>query len=120
MECANRSKAGSICCALKARGLKLAPNLGVGDGALGFWKALEEVFPATRHQRCWVHKIANVLNKVARSVQANMKKDLREVYLAPNRASADVAIDLFAEKYAAKYDKAVECLTKDRETLLAL
>ncbi len=93
---------------------------GDGDGALGFWKALEEVFPATRHQRCWVHKTANVLNKVARSVQANMKKDLREVYLAPNRASAEAAIDVFAEKYAAKYDKAVECLTKDRETLLAL
>jgi transposase-like protein len=66
-----------------------------------------------------VHKTANVLNKVALSVQANMKKDLREVYLAPNRASAEVAIDVFAEKYGAKYDKAVECLTKDRETLLA-
>ena len=67
-----------------------------------------------------MHKTANVLNKVALSVQANMKKDLREVYLAPNRASAEVAIDVFAEKYRAKYDKAVECLTKDRETLLAL
>ena len=63
---------------------------------------------------------ANILNKVALSVQANMKKDLREVYLAPNRASAEVAIDVFAEKYAAKYDKAVECLTKDRNTMLAL
>ena len=66
-----------------------------------------------------MHKTANVLNKVALSVQANMKKDLREVYLAPNRASAEVAIDVFAEKYGAKYDKAVECLTKDREALLA-
>src|SRR6195952_864942 len=100
----------------KGRGLKIAPEIAVGDGALGSWKALDEVFPATRHQRCWVHKTANILNKVALSVQANMKKDLREVYLAPNRASADVAIDVFAEKYAAKYDKAVECLMKDRDT----
>ena len=103
----------------KSRGLTIAPELAVGDGALGFWKALDAVFPATRHQRCWVHKTANVLNKVALSVQGNMKKDLREVYLAPNRASAEVAIDIFAEKYGAKYDKAVECLTKDREALLA-
>jgi transposase-like protein len=103
----------------KARGLKIAPEIAVGDSALGFWKALEEVFPATRHHRCWVHKTANILNKVAVSVQANMKNDLREVYLAPNRASAEVAIDVFAEKYGAKYDKAVECLTKDRDALLA-
>ena len=100
----------------KSRGLKIAPEIAVGDGALGFWKALDEVFPATRHQRCWVHKTAN---KVALSVQANMKKDLREVYLAPNRASAEVAIDVFAEKYGAKYDKAVECLKKDHDALLA-
>jgi transposase-like protein len=104
---------------VKRRGLKIAPEIAVGDGALGFWKAIDEVFPGTRHQRCWVHKTANVLNKVALSVQANMKKDLREVYLSPNRASAEVAIDVFAEKYGAKYDKAVECLTKDRETMLA-
>ena len=103
----------------KSRGLKIAPEIAVGDGALGFWKSLDEIFPATRHQRCWVHKTANVLNKVALSVQANMKKDLREVYLAPNRASAEVAIDIFAEKYRAKHDRAVECLTKDREALLA-
>jgi transposase-like protein len=103
----------------KSRGLKIAPEIAVGDGALGFWRALEEIFPGTRHQRCWVHKTANVLNKVALSMQANMKKDLREVYLAPSRASAEVAIDVFAEKYAAKHGKAVECLTKDREALLA-
>jgi transposase-like protein len=103
----------------KSRGLTIAPELAIGDGALGFWKALDAVFPATRHQRCWVHKTANVLNKVALSVQANMKKDLREVYLASNRASAEVAIDIFAEKYGAKYDKAVDCLTKDRDALLA-
>src|SRR6266566_3522171 len=78
---------------VKQRGLQIAPEIAVGDGALGFWKALDEVFPGTRHQRCWVHKTANVLNKVALSVQANMKTDLREVYLAQNRASAEVAID---------------------------
>jgi putative transposase len=105
---------------VKQRGLTIAPEIAVGDGALGFWKAIDKVFPGTRHQRCWVHKTANVLNKVALSVQANMKKDLREVYLAPSRTSAEVAIDVFAEKYRAKYDKAVECLTKDRETLLAI
>jgi transposase-like protein len=104
---------------VKSRGLKIAPQIAVGDGALGFWKAIDEVFPGTRHQRCWVHKTANVLNKVALSVQANMKKDLREIYLAPSRASAEVAIDVFAEKYGAKHDKAVECVTKDREALLA-
>jgi len=103
----------------KSRGLKIAPELAVGDGALGFWRALDEVFPAARHQRCWVHKTANVLNKVALSVQANMKKDLREIYMAPSRALAEVAIDVFAEKYRAKHDKAVACLTKDREALLA-
>jgi len=104
---------------VKSRGLTIAPEIAVGDGALGFWKALDEVFPGTRHQRCWVHKTANVLNKVTLSVQ-KLKKDLREIYLAPNRASAEVAINVFAEKYGAKYDKAVECLTKDREALLAL
>ena len=105
---------------VKRRGLKITPEIAVGDGALGFWKALDEVFPGTRHQRCWVHKTANVLNKVALSVQANMKKDLREIYLAPSRALAEVAIDVFAEKYQAKHPKAVECLTKDREALCLL
>ena len=104
---------------IKQRGLEIAPDLAVGDGALGFWKAIEQVFPGTRHQRCWVHKIANVLNKVALSVQINMKADLREIYGAPTRAAAEAAIDVFANKYGAKYDKAVACLTKDREALLA-
>src|SRR6187399_3472864 len=104
---------------IKRRGLEITPDLAVGDGALGFWKAIEEVFPGTRHQRCWVHKTANVLNKVALSVQVNMKADLREVYSAPTRAAAEAAIDGFADKYGAKYDKAVACLTKDREALLA-
>jgi transposase-like protein len=104
---------------VKQRGLQIAPEVAVGDGALGFWKALDEVFPGTRHQRCWVHKTVNVLDKVPLSVQANMKKDLREVYWAPNRAAAEAAIDVFAEKYRAKYGRAVECLAKDRDALLA-
>ena len=104
---------------VKQRGLQIAPEIAVGDGALGFWKALDEIFAGTRHQRCWVHKTVNVLDKVPLSVQANMKKDLREVYWAPNRASAEAAIDVFAEKYRAKYSRAVECLVKDRGTLLA-
>ena len=103
---------------VKRRGLTMAPEIAVGDGALGFWKALEEVWPATRHQRCWVHKVANVLNKVPKSVQPSMKTDLREIYSAPERAAAEKAIAVFVEKYGAKYARAVECLTKDRERLL--
>lgn len=104
---------------LKARGLSIAPEIAVGDGAMGFWKALEEIFPGTRHQRCWVHKLANVLNKVPKSVQPNMKTDLREIRDAPDRASAEVAIAVFQEKYGVKYPKAVHCLVKDRDPLLA-
>jgi putative transposase len=104
---------------VKRHGLTIAPELAVGDGALGFWTALDEVFPRTKHQRCWVHKTANVLNKVPKSVQPGMKADLREVYLAPNRASAEQAISVFAEKYAARYAKASECLIKDQTALLA-
>jgi len=104
---------------VKQRGLQIAPEIAVGDGALGFWKALDEICPGTRHQRCWVHKTVNVLDKVPLSVQANMKTDLREVYRAPNRTSAEAAIEVFAEKYRAKYGRAVECLTKDRDALLA-
>jgi putative transposase len=104
---------------VKRRGLAIAPEIAVGDGALGFWKALDEVWPGTRHQRCWVHKTANVLNKAPKSVQPAMKADLREIHSAPDRAAAAKAITVFAEKYGAKYTKAVECLAKDRETLLA-
>jgi putative transposase len=103
---------------LKARGLTIAPELATGDGALGFWKALEEVSPTTRHQRCTVHKTVNVLDKLPRSVQPAAKADLREVWTAPDRATAEAAIATFAEKYGAKYEKAVACLTKDREALL--
>jgi putative transposase len=104
---------------LKARGLAIAPELGVGDGALGFWKALEEVFPSTRRQRCWVHKAANILNKLPKSLQANARQDLREIWLAPDRVTAERAIATFEAKYAPKYDRAVACLVKDREALLA-
>jgi putative transposase len=103
---------------LKARGLAIAPELATGDGALGFWKALEAVFPSTRHQRCWVHKASNVLNKLPKSVQPAVKQDLREIWQAPDRATAEAAIATFAEKYAAKYEKAVTCLLKDRDALL--
>ena len=104
---------------VKRRGLAIAPEIAVGDGALGFWKVLDEVWPGTRHQRCWVHKVTNVLNKVPKSVQPSMKADLREICSAPDRAAAEKAITVLAEKYGAKYANAVECLTKDHETLLA-
>ena len=103
---------------LKARGLTIAPELATGDGALGFWKALDAVSPTTRHQRCTVHKTANVLDKMPKSVQPTAKADLREVWNAPDRATAETAIETFAEKYGAKYEKAVTCLTKDRDALL--
>ena len=104
---------------IKARGLKVAPQVAVGDGAMGFWKALDEVFPGTRRQRCWVHKAANLLNKFPKSMQPTVKADLREIWQADTRAAADAAMNIFAEKYGAKYEKAVTCLTKDRDALLA-
>ena len=104
---------------VKRRGLAIAPEIAVGDGALGFWKALDEVLPTTRHQRCWLHKAANLLNKVPKSVQGVMKADIREISAAPTRAAAEAAIAVFVEKYGAKYPKAAECLTRDRDALLA-
>jgi putative transposase len=103
---------------LKAHGLAIAPELATGDGALGFWKALEEVWPTTRHQRCTVHKTANVLDKLPKSVQPTAKADLREVWMAPDRATAEAAVATFAAKYGAKYAKAATCLLKDRNALL--
>ncbi|RDC67759.1 IS256 family transposase [Rhodovulum sp. 12E13] len=104
---------------IKTRGLKVPPEIAVGDGAMGFWKALDEVFPSTRHQRCWVHKTANVLNKFPTSMHPSVKADLRDIWQAETRAAAEAAMDTFAEKYGTKYAKAVTCLTKDREALLA-
>jgi putative transposase len=104
---------------IKARGLAVPPEIAVGDGSLGFWKALDETFPATRHQRGWVHKTANVLNKVPKSIQPAVKSDLRDIWQAETRAAAKFAMDVFAEKYGAKYEKAVTCLTKNRDALQA-
>jgi transposase-like protein len=103
---------------LKARGLTIASELATGDGALGFWKALDEVSPTTRHQCCTVHKTANVLDKLPKSVQPTAKSDLREIWKAPDRATAEAAIATFADKYGAKYEKAVTCLVKDHDALL--
>jgi putative transposase len=100
-------------------GLGLDPELATGDGALGFWQALHEVWPRTRQQRCWVHKTANVLNALPRSVQGKAKQDLHAIYEAENRKKAEKALDRFIGKYGAKYDKAAVCLAKDREALLA-
>ena len=103
---------------LKSRGLSVPPELAIGDGALGFWKALEEEFGATRQQRCWVHKIMNILNKLPKSVQSKAKADLTEIWNAESRAEAEKAFNRFLAKYRAKYDKAADCLAKDREALL--
>jgi putative transposase len=104
---------------LQQRGLTQAPLLATGDGALGFWAALRKVFPQTREQRCWVHKTANVLNKMPRSVQPRAKGDLHEIWMAETCAQAEKAFDAFLSKYQAKYEDACECLRKDREVLLS-
>ena len=104
---------------LKRRGLATAPELAVADGALGFWKALGEVWPTTREQRCWVHKTANVLNRMPKKLHAKAKRALQEIWMAETKKEAVTAFDAFAETYNTKYDKAVDCLTKDRDTLLA-
>jgi putative transposase len=104
---------------LKKRGLALAPKLAVGDGALGFWAALRKVFGETREQRCWLHKTANVLNNMPKSVQPRAKGDIHEIWMAETRADAVKAFDTFLEKYQAKYPAACECLAKDRDVLLA-
>ena len=97
----------------------MAPELAIADGALGFWAALSEVFGQTRAQRCWVHKTANVLNKMPKSIQPKAKKDhLQNIWMAGSREDAEEAFDTFMTKYAAKYDKAAACLKKDREALL--
>lgn len=103
---------------LKARGMN-TPALGIGDGALGFWAALEEIYPDTRHQRCWLHKTVNVLNSVPKSVQPKIKQALHEIWQAENREQAGQAFDLLINTYEAKYPKATLCLQKDRDELLA-
>lgn len=103
---------------LKRQGLKQDPKLAIGDGALGFWAALREVFATTREQRCWVHKTMNVLNAMPKSVQPKAKGHLHDIWQAETRKDADAAFGFFVETYGAKYDKAVAKLTRDREALL--
>ncbi len=103
---------------LKHRGLKVAPELAIGDGALGFWKALTKVYHNTRWQRCWVHKTANVLNKLPKSLQAKAKEKLHQIWMAPDKAEAQNHFDDFISIYEDKYPKAAKCLQKDREVLL--
>jgi putative transposase len=103
---------------LKQRGLIIDPQLAIGDGGLGFWKALPQVFGTTRAQRCWKHKTANVLNYLPKALQAKAKAHLNEIVMAESRAAADQAFDRFLLSYEAKYPKATECLAKDREVLL--
>jgi putative transposase len=102
----------------KARGLEVEPNLAIGDGALGFWKAIRQVWDTTREQRCWVHKMANVLDKLPKGVQPKAKAALHAIWQAETKAEAERAFDLFVATYEAKYPKAVECLVKDRGVLL--
>jgi putative transposase len=104
---------------LKRRGLSSGPQLAVGDGALGFWKALDEVWPTTRAQRCWVHKTANVLNKLPNSLHAKAKRALHDIWMAETRKDAEAALDVFIDTYSRKYEKAAECVAKDRDALLA-
>jgi putative transposase len=103
---------------LKARGLTKDPKVAIGDGALGFWKALPQVFGTTRAQRCWVHKTANVLNCLPKGLQAKGKEALHQIWMAESRVDADQAFDQFLSTYEAKYPKASECLAKDRDPLL--
>lgn len=104
---------------LKSRHLDVSPKLAVGDGALGFWKALTKAFPETRHQRCWVHKTANVLDKLPRAMQPKVKSAMHEIYLAETREAARKAFDSALRRFQDKYPKAMDCLEKDREELLA-
>ena len=103
---------------VKARSLKVDPKLAIGDGALGFWKALPQIYPTTREQRCWVHKTANVLDKLPKRLQPEAKEKIHEIWMASTRADAEKAFDLFLKTYEAKYPKATQCLAKDREKLL--
>jgi len=104
---------------VKARGLDIEPKLAIGDGALGFRKAVRRVWPNTREQRCWVHKTANVLDKLPKRLREQAKQKLHDIRMADTKQHANEAFDLFVKTYEAKYPKAVECLVKDREVLLS-
>jgi putative transposase len=103
---------------LKRRGLQQDPKLAIGDGALGFWTALREVFATTKEQRCWVHKTMNVLNAMPKSLQSKAKAHLHDIWQAETRTEAEAAFDFFVETYGVKWDRAVAKLVKDREALL--
>ncbi|MFZ9073744.1 MAG: IS256 family transposase [Paracoccaceae bacterium] len=103
---------------IKRRGLQTSPELAIGDGSLGFWKALSKVYDTTRWQRCWVHKTANILNKLPKSLQAKAKQRLHQIWMADNKAEAEKNFDAFIQTYEAKYPKATDCLRKDRDVLL--
>jgi transposase-like protein len=104
---------------LKTRGLQTAPELAIGDGSLGFWKALSRTYDTTRWQRCWVHKTANILNKLPKSIQKKAKDKLHQIWMADNKDEAERNFDAFIQTYSAKYPKAVNCLEKDRDSLLS-
>ena len=104
---------------LRRRGVTAAPLLATGDGNLGFWAALAKVYPQTRHQRCWVHKTSNVLNRLPKSLHATAKRYIQEIWMAESRQQAEKAMTVFEVRYGAKYPKAVECLLADRDALLA-
>lgn len=104
---------------LASRGLKLPPKLAIGDGALGFWAALDEAWPQTRCQRCWVHKTANVLNELPKSIHGKAKAGLHEIWMAETKAQAEKAFDQFVRNFSAKYPKATGVLVKDRAVLLS-
>ena len=104
---------------IKARGLTIEPKLAIGDGALGFWKALPQVFGTTKMQRCWVHKTANILNKLPKNQQPKAKLLLQQIWMAATQQDAKKAFDNFLTLYRPKYPKAAECLEKDGEALLA-
>ena len=104
---------------LKRRGLGIGPELVTGDGALGFWKALRQVYGAAREQRCWVHKTGNILNKLPKGLQNKAKGHLQDIWMAETRKDAETAFDFFLEAYGPKYEKATACLAKDRDALLS-
>ena len=104
---------------LSHQGLSVPPEIAVGDGALGFWKAITKHWPSTKHQRCWVHKTANVLNKLPKSLQPKVKASIHDIWMAETKESANKAFDLCVKQYETKYPKAMECLSKDRDKLLA-
>lgn len=103
---------------VKDRGLTTAPQLAIADGALGFWAAIEEVFPSTKQQRCWVHKTANVLDKLPKKLQPKAKESIHEIYMAATQEDALKAYDRFTHLYSAKYEKACQCLEKDKDALM--